>query len=859
MEESKLSVVTTSREKSHILISDLFKSTFGDLSNLDKTSFNAWAVERLTDIQRDLAVSMTLEKEEQFLNTCKNISTARLIGYNYNFNSLNAYPAIGMISFKMALPNSFMNQTVTIKADTTKLVAGDIQYLFPGDIDIVSDAKGNIQAVRRTEHIFDPLDNKILYSTSISDLENNQVIFAFSSEVIQLDYDENIFIVENHSQMTNSIIELEYNDNFYKIELWYEYYDTELTKTVSQYLEQVDELVGYNSYSEIFTVEVSDENKIRITLGDGINGKYYAGGKEINYRIYTTKGSSGNTINPSITVGVGMELNDISVNASFISDPIGGKDEYTLLELKDAIRKKIQTPGTIITDTDLKNNLSDILGLTSEETFHKLRRNDPIERILELFLIVKDKTSENNSVVIPTNTLDVEVDLNNIGYTAYNTIKPFFLVESYNMDDNGTTKRVNRIVPSYKTKSPDNMYYSSYYAIKVQEKPLLVNFFNLSTNYSLNYENTYVNRDQVEEVYINELILERDIFNTSNQYFMRMTLDSLNRNFLKDNTLIIKARFTNIKNDQNYGDFIIDFTRSVDEQGNLSDNIYEAKFTSLDIFSNSNNLFIKDVYKLEQTFTDATEQWSINTNDYETEMVDNVSCEICIFHNFDTGEIISNKSFQNVRGVRTLLLMSSYTVSDINFYQNIDEVFYSPAERSENKDSTIIISDLPLFKDDYIDNYNNRNALIKQMDIEMSLKSKLDNKLEFPSRLSLKYFNTYGYSNLYSSLENVSLLLDFEVSYKNNKPISSSEETEIKDNLIKFIDSINKKDSTEDKNIYLSDLVAIVKNNPNIVQCRVLNYSDNIFYQKNASKEFTFIPASLQLDASNIIFTVKSI
>ena len=145
------------------------------------------------------------------------------------------------------------------------------------------------------------------------------------------------------------------------------------------------------------------------------------------------------------------------------------------------------------------------------------------------------------------------------------------------------------------------------------------------------------------------------------------------------------------------------------------------------------------------------------------------------------------------------------------------------------------------------------------MSVENSIKSKISEKTEFPSRLSLKYFNTYGYSDVYSSLDNVSLKIEFEVSYKNNKVIADSEILEIKNNLIKFIDTINKKDVSEDKNIYLSDLVTIVKNNSNIVQCRVLNYNDNIYFKKEALDNFNYVPTSLQLSPENIIFNIKSI
>lgn len=857
--ENVKSVITTSREKSHILLTDLFKSQFGELSNFDKTSFNAWIIERLTDIQRDLAVTMTLEKEEQFLNTCKNISTARKIGYNYNFTNYNVNPAVGLLSMQLILPYGTKNTTITLKSDEVKFYAGDVCYMLPGDIDISVNNLGSIQAVRRNEKVFNPSDNVILYSGMKVNEEKTDIVFAFSTEVIQLDYVDNFFIVSDHSEMTQSVNEIEFDDSFYKIEVWYEYYDTDKSSKVKVTLNEVDDFINEGNSSEVYKLELTDDNKINIILGDGINGKFYGSGKQMNYRIYSTKGTKGNTINPSIQVGTGIDLTDIPTYANFLSNPIGGKDEYTLIQLKDAIRKKIQTPGTIITDNDLKNNISTILNLSSEETFHKLRRNDPIERILELFVIVKDSNSISNNV-IPTNTLDIEIDTSNIIDNDYMTIKPFFVVEtSVTENENGEEIRKNKLIPQYKSKNEKNMYYSTYYAIKLQKNPLMANFFNLNANYNLSYEKTYVNTNFNEEVYINSIILERDIFNTSNQYFIRISLDSLNSNFLENNTLLIKARFINKNSEKEYEDFIIDFEKVKNTDSSLDHYTYEAKITSNDVISDNNNLFIKDVYKKEKEYTDGTEDWSINTRDYSTEILDSLDCELCIFYNYDTIEPTTNNYFKNIRGIKNKLLMTTYKLFNVNFYKNVDEIIYSQSQISEEDNDIIIVKSVPLYEESFINNFDNKETLNSQMNIENSIKDKVSEKTEFPSRLSLKYFNTYGYSDVYSSLKNVSLKIEFEVSYKNNKVISDSEISEIKNNLIKLIDNINKKDISEDKNIYLSDLVSIVKNNSNIVQCRVLNYSDNIYFNKNAINDINYVPTSLQLSEKNIIFNIKSI
>ena len=856
---AEISNVTSSRERSHILLSNIFKQTFGEYANLDKTSLNAWVIERMTDIQRDIAVSMTLERDEALLNTCKKISTARDIGYNYGFSGLNAAPAKGEMMVMMSLPLDFRNSEFLIKADDNKFFAEDICYMLPGDILITSNASRYIQAIRRTNHVFYTTDNVILVSSSEVRPQDQKLVFGFLSEAIQLDFKDSYFIVTEHLELTNSVNEIEFDDNYYRIELWYDYYDSESTELKRQHLTQVDDLGNASSISEVFTLELENESKLKITLGDGLNGKFYPGGKEIKYRIYTTKGEVGNVVNPPISVGVADELAEITFHASFSKNPVGGRNEYTLIELKDAIRKKIQTPGTIITEMDLKNSLSDILNLKTEETFYKLRRNDPVERILDLFIVVKDRTDSNVEVVVPTNSLDITINLANIIENEYDTIKPFFLIETSEIVEEGNIIRSNRMVPSYRTKIDGNMYYSSYYAIKLNRNPLMLNFFNLSVNYNLVYEHLYTNTEYQEEVYINSAILERDIFSGSENYIFSLTLDSTNQDFLAENNLIIRAMFTNTKGDKTYDKFYIDFAKTMDEEGNPQHNKYEAKITSLDIISNSNNLFVKNIYKLSQRFTDNTEAWAINTNDYDTEIVDSVSCEICIFYNYETGNVIENKSFKDIRDVRTKLLMSVYSIENINLYQDVAEIVYCQANYTDSKREEVVIKSVPLYKESYISDLNNKGVLLQQMSIEKSLKDKITERTEFPSKLSLKYFNTYGFSSLYTSLNNVSLRLEFEVSYRNNKAISASEQLVIKNNLIKYIDDINKRSLTEDKNIYLSELVAIVRQNISIVQCRVTNFEDNIYINKVLATSPDFMPTSLQLHPENIKFQIKSV
>lgn len=854
------SVITSSREKSHLLLSEMMKAHFNGLSTFDKNSVNAWIIERMTDIQRDLAVSFTLNEDEKYLNTCRNKSTARMIGYNFGFTEENTKAAKGVVTFFINLPYGFRSKNILIKADEVKLYADGITYMFPGDIEIIANENGNIQAVRRSNHVFETSDNVILYSTSEYDSSRDEIVFGFGSEVIQVDFVESSFLVPEHLEMTNAIVELFYDNSFYKLELWYEEFDVSLNGNKKTFLTQTNDLSKHNAFSDVFLTELGNDNKLNVTLGNGLNGRYYPAGKEIKYRIYSTNGKAGNTINPSLNVSITPELMDYSIQSRFIINPTGGEDEYDLLSLKNAIIKKIQTPDSIITDNDLKNKLSDILSLSSEETFHKLRRNDPIERILELFIIVKDRSRSNVEVVVPTNTLDIEIDTENIIDNNFSTIRPFFMVESSLLNSEGDSKtRKNKVVPSYRSKVDDNIYYSSYYAIKLKTNPVLCNFFNLSANYQLTYKNTYVNKEEVEEVYINAAIVERDIFNSNNLYYMRLTLDSINKTFLENNTLLVKARFFNTSAEKQYEDFIVDFSPIKNDDGSLNPFVYEARITSNDVISDSNNLFIKDVYKLDKKFQDGTESWALDTRDFVTEVVDLLSCEICIFQNSDTKNVISNASFQNIQDLRYKNLLSTYKIDDISLYRNVDDIIYCQCDTDPLNRHNIIIRNVPLFKEEFINNLSNKDILNSQMNIEKSIKNKLNDMTEFPSHLSLKYFNTYGFSNVYSSLDNVSLKLEFEVSYKNNKVISNTEMIEIKDNLIKFINSINKKDIKEDKNIYLSDLIAIVKNNPNIIQCQVMNFKDNIYYDKFIVDRFDFTPTSLQLDANNIIFNVKSI
>lgn len=154
-----------------------------------------------------------------------------------------------------------------------------------------------------------------------------------------------------------------------------------------------------------------DTNLIRIRF----DRKSYMPGLNANIEILikTTKGSGGNFTFGENTY-VTLESNTygykgISMLVSPASNAEGGKDRKSKKELQALIPKESFSRGSLTTITDLNNYFS-MLDSELGRIIIQKKIDNQIERVYYAYLIAKD----NNGDVIPSNTLDIKVGLEDL-------------------------------------------------------------------------------------------------------------------------------------------------------------------------------------------------------------------------------------------------------------------------------------------------------------------------------------------------------------------------------------------------------------------------------------------------------------
>lgn len=865
-------ITSSSKEANQEKLIELAKIFFQNEDiNFYKSSFLGSQIKMLSDIVADNALVNTLSFEERFMNTLKFKSSAFSIGsmYGYNKTGIN-YSKIDIglaLEITTELDEYFDIQNNSLRVDKSTKVnpmyincrenfifKENIKFCFPGDIEIIKRLDNSWQAILRNNKNFESRFTPVLTSNKIEIGEKQY--FLFRVDIGQLEIIEDSTTISTRVNTAYYDFDLEFENNFYKINLFYNEYN-EITKVTEKInIEIVDDIKLYTPNDDVCEIIMLNTNKIRITFGNGVNGKFYTTGKEINYELYTTSGETGNLVKPEFTFNTSDELNNYSFIIFANGNAEGGTNSLSLVELKSEIIKFIQTPTTMITDFDFKNKVGEYLDMKENEVFIKIRRNDPIERIIDLFLLLVDYNTYSAPYIVKTNTLNVKIEQNNIG-NINNTIKPFFLIES-----DGISNELKSNI--YAVNSTDNIYFSNFFAIKIHNSPTLIaDFFDLSCNYSLDYLDSFINSKFIQEVIVNRITVSRDIFSRQKDYLFKIELRASTREFLEKNNLIIRMFVFNSEKK-----FYLDFSKNINN-GSIEHDKYICRLSSTDEIDDSNKLLIKDVFTKVSEARENYEEWEFVSNLISLD--NKVNIKIGIFYNYNTNKVVEDSDFAKLPDIKYKTLLSVIESTDIELYRNLNKIFLSKIELDNNLSTSsnpvYVLKHLPLFEKSYIDDNKNKNFLTKLNSNLTIFYKKFSLNNEVNSNLAVKFFNTWGYSDLYNGINKTNFKVSIEISYKNNSPISIDRLNIIKTNIVNYITRVNYSPLLLDKNIYISEIQSIVLEDSGVIQCRVINIDDNLYYNKKYDLNSTtiieredydiFCPACIYLTVDDIEITPK--
>lgn len=498
----------------------------------------------------------------------------------------------------------------------------------------------------------------------------------------------------------------------------------------------------------------------------------------------------------------------IRTNISILGNSIGGKDKLSQDKLKELVCNSFSLRKTIVMEKDLYDYYNRFLESkdTSIVRFIKYR-DDVFRRMYLAYLLLKK-----DDVVVPTNTLDSEINNSDFDYTYTNIgiIKSGGCWEL----ENGILK-YHKTVPS--TLDENKYYYSNPYLLVLSKKPSIVTTLLDKYNVNRGLDYIYINKNSFVQFINDRINISRDPDVSPD---IKLSID------LIPNSKVQVPEYADVAND---GSITLD-----KEYMKVYLGIYDKKENSdlIGYLPMKMTKYIKNE-KSEDISTFRFEATLQNTNNISnTEIILNNSL---ILPNGTNTESEVRLQYDNLRFRIFVAIKDNITYtrdlsqgvviptthSIVNVYENFkqDDVFllqnvrdvlpieYASTYNSGTTSWTYRLIKMPMIKYSFLkdDNWHNDvNEIIlsKQDMLNRSRGTIVENY-----SVAMKFFNTYGPSKYYyvgnanGKLDRVNITLKLKISLNRNNSIN-------KELLIKSInDYVLNINTSKMESFYISRLM----------------------------------------------------
>lgn len=613
-------------------------------------------------------------------------------------------------------------------------------------------------------------------------------------------------------------------------------------------LDTVIDGMPYESDGEYCFYTYLDRYNIRLKFNTDC---YYPSSKStINITTYTSSGEDANFEykgNQNLIFNLTSEkydYNDTQVLITPLTNSSGGKYGKDINEIKNMIPKEILSRKVITTETDLYNYFNTLDNNIVK--FYK-RRHNQIDHLYYAYIVAKD-IDEN---VIPTNTINIMVgenELSNIESDDTRFIIPTGTV--FKQAGNSNTYKIVEDTTELYEEEKDGFIYILPVNIILNKYPISTSYYMDIMDNDIELYMTYINNNSIMHAITNYMNMSKVFLDDKNYHFRTTINQSINEDMgviVYNEEKISQIEETNIKavllikkNDVNYyvyGDLVeydkenfsytFDFT--------LESEPYINKESNFRI----NNVHIEGTGDL--TYVDLTR---------ETEI------EFLYFIKFENSYGLDK--YENIiPGLEGWTLVNKYEPKDpIELYYNYSDVMssYVSYNNNSNHEDGFTINKVPVVKYSYFKNRNKCLNFIENIHYKKVTIDSLTNSIIKPFGIDFKFFNTYGYSNIYNvghsenTLDKVNISLEFNI--RLYPEASESTITNIQSFIKEYIENLNDLDesihitnlTTEITNMYKDDIefIEFVKIN---------NYSSNIQYFKRKDDEYiTSVPEFINID-----------
>lgn len=818
--------------------------------NTFKSGLLGYLINVMSDSLSDNQVYNSFVFDERFINTAKFRSSLSMNADDFGYNEGYATPCKIMAVLGLKVEDFDINNTsIDIKPEDLSIKYGNIEYSIGGKINLT--LINGKWYVKQVENNLFPCSLGLLPSEQIMSVDGDTYI-TFVTELRQITVTYESTLIPIRNDLLRYYIPVSVTNQLFSINV-YTY-----VNGVKVYFEQLSSFltVDKDLTKYVFLLETVDENTFNIVLDSGEYFKFVQSGTELFIEIIETEGTNGYIESPVFNINTENELiNRVLIGYSSVSST-KGVDKLSLLDLKKDVIRYIQTPDdkTIISEFDYVNTISKIMGVYPDDISLLMRRNDPIERRVEIF----SKYTNDDGEFLHSNTINLLVDTSvNGDLIQHNSLIKFDETLGYGTISNDLDYEEGKI------------YFRTSFTHKLVTNPI-----ETFSTYNTQFKNVVL--DIRENYFVTNslyLFFLRETFVThfgEHMIKFRTRVSSNNPLSLSDNALFQKVKVrVLIKSSVDTSSLYFDL-----EFNPNSDNktILEADIETNENIDINGSMQIKGVYYKENT----QDTFSlVNTYDgIKKAYLPNIFT-MQLFTYFDDKTIETtpttindgNSLFYTGLGNTTdKMLLSTYSSSGaIQLVKNITDVMSTTVSYVEP--NVYMVKLLPLFSAREIDSPDNTNFFRDYYERLTLLKETIKFIKEEPSTVSFKLFNTYGQNTEFSNTAISNIKLTLEISYNYNLADQSIFD-DIRTVIISYFkerNTLGLNSTIESRNIYLSDIISEIESKINgIIQVRILNRDSNIYFNGALNyKELTsqviktYVPSIINIKKEDITITVK--
>lgn len=567
----------------------------------------------------------------------------------------------------------------------------------------------------------------------------------------------------------------------------------------------------------------------------------------IKILMQTTRGSEGNfKYSDSIIQALSStrySYKNLSCLIKPVTDSVYGIDRKTMDELKDIIPKEILSRGNITNNKDLQNFFNMI---SSSKLYMYKRRDNQKERLYYAYLLIKD----DNNNIIPTNTLNLEIDENDFDKSTPNRL---ILLSDTLLEYDGDKAYLSNFHGDLSTVENEKFIYSCPMTLVINKKTLTVSYYVLDVNSVSDFIFTYINNKSLIQFISTSITCKRSFLNRAypNSYIIETTL-AQNSNVdeklvtVDSNRVVVSSKIVPV--------LVIEdiHGKKYYKKGNVysytqSNYNYSIRFIldTNNIISRDNTIGIKDMY-LEGT-----------DDKYDIEISAETKMSVYIYLESDKGNI--DNMVPSLASSH--IITNKYeTENKITMMHNYSDIINSTVSISKNDDDTIKykIKSVPVVRASYIDNTTRYKNLLEYIEYRKAYINKALETLEDAFGIDMKFFNTYGPSKMFNvgygnnHIDRVNITINFRVRLKFG--VNKDVITLISNSIKELIENIN----TElFKDMHMMNLITDIKNKYSeyieyIEFVGINNYDATIQYiQKLSLDLITDVPEFLNINLLN--------